>query len=150
MNHKQYNPYYKNKRGNIDIIEDIEILKLKLIRLEDVLDGKLVFDSFCYLNSLSYYSYEDNFDINTEDNPNYDKDNYEGLRLIIWKYNRYSTTDRVIVKIGYKIDGIDKYTSNVFYSYYTTLDIAKEYFQYIFNKLVANDSISPIKFCTEK
>lgn len=145
---KRYQCRISNKKS-IDIIRDIEMLKIKLIDIENYLEAKDIYQIVNYLSLLSYQSNLPNFV--------FEKPEKESFWMTIWKYQDHSSEKEIIVKISYRRDAYrynprtNYHDSNYAYSpcVYTESNILVNYFMdYIFPILTNRDKniINPLKF----
>lgn len=148
-NLKKRSHYRSANKKSIDIIRNIEILKIKLIDIENYLSAKDIYQIVNYLSLISYQSNLPNFIF---ENP--EKENFW---MTIWKYQDYSSENEIIIKISYRRDAYNYnsrtnyHDTNYAYSpcVYTELNLLMTYFMnYIFPILINRDKniVNPLKF----
>lgn len=137
-----------NKKG-VDVVRNIEILKIKLMDIDLYLDPEDIYPMIQYLNTIELHNGIPNFVL--------EKPEREEFWMTIWKYERHCTEEDIIVKIGYKKNSI-VYNASTRYSFdrdvyspavYTELNLLRNYLaDYIFPILVNKRGkyIDPLKF----
>lgn len=145
---KRYKYRISNKKS-IDIIRDIEMLKIKLIDIENYLEAKDIYRIINYLSLISYQSNLPNFI--------FEKPEKENFWMTIWKYQEHSSEDEIVIKISYCRDAFN-YNPKTNYSdhsnayspcVYTELNLLMDYFMnHIFPILMNRDRniVNPLIF----
>lgn len=141
--------YRASNKKSIEVIRNMEILKIKLIDIENYLEAKDVYYIIDYLSKLNYSSNFENFI--------FEKPEREGFWMTIWKYQQHCSENDIVVKISYCRDSFNYNArtsyieNNSAYSpcIYTELNLLINYFMnYIFPILISRDRkyINPLKF----
>lgn len=148
-NMQKRHQYRVSNKKSIDIVRDIEVLKIKLIDIENYLEARDIYQIINYLSFISYQSSLPNFV--------FEKPEKENFWMTIWKYQDHSSENEIVMKISYRRDAYnynprtEYHDSSYAYSpcVYTELSLLINYFiNYIFPILMKRDKniVSPLKF----